>query len=61
MMAEAIAEVDYISAGANRHAEIADWDADGTLAFGADSNICLWNAFVGLDRIGLLVFGWITV
>jgi hypothetical protein len=49
MMAEAKTEVGYISAGANRHAEIADWGADGTFAFGADSNICLWNPSVGLE------------
>jgi len=39
-------EIGYLSAGANRQTGVADWDQDGTLAFGADSNICLWRPTV---------------
>lgn len=38
--------VSYLSAGANRQTGVADWNQDGTLAFGADSNICLWRPTV---------------
>ncbi|KAK3326293.1 WD40-repeat-containing domain protein [Apodospora peruviana] len=33
----------YLSAGANRYAAAADWGEDGLIAFGADTNICLWD------------------
>lgn len=41
-------EVDsrYLSAGANRYAAAADWGENGLVAFGADTNICLWNPSV---------------
>ncbi|KKA26914.1 hypothetical protein TD95_002133 [Thielaviopsis punctulata] len=34
---------EYISTGANRHSSVADWSANGTLAFGTDVNIALWK------------------
>ena len=42
-MAEAIVESRYLSAGANRYAAAADWSDDGLVAFGSDSNVCLWD------------------
>jgi elongator complex protein 2 len=42
--------VGYLSAGANRQTGVADWNQDGTLAFGADSNICLWRPTVTTTR-----------
>lgn len=39
-------EVGYLSAGANRQTGAADWNEDGTLAFGADCNVCLWKPTV---------------
>lgn len=36
------AELEYVAAGGNRHPSAADW-ASGLLAFGAGSNIALWN------------------
>jgi len=38
----------YLSAGANRYAAAADWSDDGLVAFGADSNVCLWDPTVSL-------------
>ncbi|KAI1099875.1 WD40 repeat-like protein [Jackrogersella minutella] len=35
--------VEYLSAGANRHTAVADWNKDGIVAFGADSHIALWR------------------
>lgn len=35
-------QLEYISAGGNRHASAADW-APGLLAFGAGINVALWN------------------
>ncbi|KAE9973124.1 hypothetical protein Vi05172_g6717 [Venturia inaequalis] len=37
--------LEYISAGGNRHPEASDWDPSpaGLLAFGADNNIAIWN------------------
>lgn len=35
--------IDYLSVGANRHTAVADWNEDGIVAFGADSNIALWR------------------
>ncbi|TQS38962.1 hypothetical protein Golomagni_00515, partial [Golovinomyces magnicellulatus] len=34
---------EYLSAGANRHPSVADWDSSGLLAFGTDNNIALWK------------------
>lgn len=45
-MADGEITVDYLSAGANRQTAVADWGADGLLAFGADSNIALWKPSV---------------
>ena len=45
-------EVEYLSIGANRQTAIADWHQDGTLAFGADWNICLWRPTVGIRDWG---------
>ncbi|KAL5615627.1 hypothetical protein BROUX41_005665 [Berkeleyomyces rouxiae] len=42
-MASFQAMTEYISTGANRHTAVADWSPDGTLAFGADVNIALWE------------------
>ncbi|KXX77568.1 Elongator complex protein 2 [Madurella mycetomatis] len=42
-MAEAVVDSCYLSAGANRHAAAADWGEDGLVAFGSDTNVCLWN------------------
>lgn len=39
--------VDYLSAGANRHTAVADWNEDGIVAYGADSYIALWRPHVG--------------
>ncbi|KAI1407264.1 WD40 repeat-like protein [Hypoxylon sp. FL1857] len=35
--------VEYLSAGANRHTAVADWNDNGIVAFGADSHIALWR------------------
>ncbi|KAK8038148.1 hypothetical protein PG994_014915 [Apiospora phragmitis] len=35
--------IEYLSVGANRHTAVADWNEDGLVAFGADSNIALWQ------------------
>lgn len=41
---DALAQTEYISAGANRHSAASDWSADsGVLAYGADRNIALWQ------------------
>ena len=38
---------DYIAVGGNRHPAAADWDAAGsTLAYGADTNVALWEPLV---------------
>ncbi|KAK3378028.1 WD40-repeat-containing domain protein [Podospora didyma] len=42
-MAESTVSSRYLSAGANRYTAAADWGDDGLVAFGADSNLCLWN------------------
>ena len=47
-MAETIVESRYLSAGANRYAAAADWGEDGLVAFGSDSNVCLWDPSVSL-------------
>lgn len=39
--------VDYLSTGANRQTAVADWSVSGVLAFGADSNVALWQPKVG--------------
>jgi elongator complex protein 2 len=45
-MAEATVESRYLSAGANRYAAAADWSEDGLVAFGSDTNVCLWDPSV---------------
>jgi hypothetical protein len=47
-MATPIVESRYLSAGANRYAAAADWSEDGLVAFGSDSNVCLWDPTVSL-------------
>ncbi len=42
-MEEASVDVQYLSAGANRHTAAAEWGEDGILAFGAGCNIALWR------------------
>ncbi|KAM0287410.1 hypothetical protein ACHAQH_000360 [Verticillium albo-atrum] len=46
---------EYLSTGANRHTAVADWSQSGLLAFGANSNICLWtpssSSHVGIAAI----------
>ncbi|KAM0324051.1 hypothetical protein ACHAQA_008239 [Verticillium albo-atrum] len=42
-MSDLQAAAEYLSTGANRHTAVADWSQSGLLAFGADSNICLWT------------------
>lgn len=42
----AVVRTEYLSAGANRQAAVADWSADGTVAFGADLNVALWRPTV---------------
>lgn len=36
-------DVEYLSAGANRQTAAGDWNIDGTVAFGTDTNIALWR------------------
>lgn len=50
-MAETIVESRYLSAGANRYAGAADWSEDGLVAFGSDSNVCLWDPSVSLSLL----------
>jgi elongator complex protein 2 len=45
-MADEMIESRYLSAGANRYAAAADWSEDGLVAFGSDSNVCLWDPTV---------------
>ncbi|KAK8012691.1 hypothetical protein PG991_010066 [Apiospora marii] len=35
--------IEYLSVGANRQTAVADWNEDGLVAFGTDSNIALWQ------------------
>ncbi|KAK3995075.1 Elongator complex protein 2 [Cladorrhinum sp. PSN332] len=42
-MAETAVNSQYLSAGANRWPGASDWGQDGIVAFGADTNVCLWN------------------
>ncbi|KAF6841594.1 elongator protein 2 (WD domain-containing protein) [Colletotrichum plurivorum] len=42
-MAAAQPSIEYLSTGANRQTAAADWSPNGTLAFGADTNIALWE------------------
>ncbi|KAJ4302243.1 Elongator subunit elp2 [Collariella sp. IMI 366227] len=42
-MAGVVVESRYLSAGANRYAAAADWGDDGLVAFGSDTNVCLWD------------------
>jgi elongator complex protein 2 len=45
-MADEMIKSRYLSAGANRYAAAADWSEDGLVAFGSDSNVCLWDPTV---------------
>ncbi|PNH37860.1 hypothetical protein VD0004_g8933 [Verticillium dahliae] len=46
------ATAEYLSTGANRHTAVADWSQSGVLAFGANSNICLWTPSAG-SHVGI--------
>lgn len=39
----------YLSAGANRYAAAADWGENGLVAFGSDTNVCLWDPTVSFS------------
>lgn len=43
VMADVDVDVGYLSAGGNRQTAAGDWNFDGTVAFGADTNIALWR------------------
>lgn len=45
-MADAVVESRYLSAGANRYAAASDWGENGLVAFGSDTNVCLWDPTV---------------
>ena len=45
-MEEASIGIEYLAVGANRHTSVADWSKDGLVAFGADSNIEIWQPTV---------------
>lgn len=36
-------DIEYLSVGANRQTAAGDWNVDGTVAFGADTNIAIWR------------------
>lgn len=42
--------IEYLSVGANRQTAVADWNQDGLVAFGADSNIALWRPDVRVNH-----------
>jgi hypothetical protein len=42
-MSEAKVGIEYLSVGANRQTAVSDWNEDGVVAFGTDSNIALWQ------------------
>lgn len=42
-MGDVKVDIAYLSVGANRQTAAADWNIDGTVAFGADTNIALWR------------------
>lgn len=42
-MGDVKVDVEYLSVGANRQTAAGDWHIDGTVAFGADTNIALWR------------------
>lgn len=48
-MSEAKIGIEYLSVGANRHTAGADWSENGLVAFGADSNIALWQPNVSVE------------
>ncbi|KAH6652210.1 WD40-repeat-containing domain protein [Truncatella angustata] len=54
-MSEAKIGIEYLSVGANRQTAGADWGGHGLVAFGADSNIALWqpddHATQGVSRL----------
>jgi elongator complex protein 2 len=49
---DSIVESRYLSAGANRYAAAADWSEDGLVAFGSDTNVCLWDPTVSSHSLG---------
>lgn len=46
-MGDVKVDIEYLSVGANRQTAAGDWNTDGTVAFGADSNVALWRPNVG--------------
>jgi hypothetical protein len=50
-MGETTVESQYLSAGANRHAAVADWGETGLVAFGSDTNVCLWDPTVSCPSL----------
>ncbi|KAF3771252.1 WD40 repeat-like protein [Cryphonectria parasitica EP155] len=42
-MGDVKVDVEYLSIGANRQTAAGDWNVDGTVAFGADTNVALWK------------------
>lgn len=51
---------EYISVGGNRHPAAADWDVQsGILAYGADTNVALWDPLVcGLRKLAPFFFSF---
>jgi elongator complex protein 2 len=49
-MAEASVESRYLAAGANRYSAAADWGEDGFVAFGSDTNVCIWSPTVNFMK-----------
>lgn len=46
-------DVEYLAVGANRQTAAADWGEDGTVAFGADTNVALWRPNVSFRHVYL--------
>lgn len=42
-MGDVKVDIEYLSVGGNRQTAAADWNSDGTVAFGTDINIALWR------------------
>ncbi|KAK0636189.1 WD40-repeat-containing domain protein [Bombardia bombarda] len=58
-MAEITVDSRYLSAGANRYPAAADWGEDDKdlVAFGADSNVCLWDTAAASSKITRILSG----
>lgn len=46
-------DIEYLSVGANRQTAAGDWSIDGTVAFGADTNIALWRPNVSRQFLAI--------